>query len=182
MRRLYLAYGSNLHPVRLTERVPSARLVGTARLAGCRVAFVKRGRDGSGKASLVFTDQAEQTAYGAVYALEARHKPVLDAIEGLGQGYDERALEVSVNGHLASVFTYVAGAGYTAAGLVPYDWYRALVTAGAHHHGFPADYVGALAAVRTQPDPDRQRRARHTALLERLGRASPESNQAPFGA
>ena len=29
----YFAYGSNLHPVRLKERVPSIKLVGTVELA-----------------------------------------------------------------------------------------------------------------------------------------------------
>ena len=97
MLRLYLAYGSNLHPARLIERVPSARLVGTTRLDGYRVVFIKRSHDGSSKASLLFTDEARHAAYGAVYEMPIQEKLVLDALEGVGEGYDERELQVSVN-------------------------------------------------------------------------------------
>ena len=164
----YLAYGSNLHPVRLTERVPSARLMGTTRLERHQVIFIKRSHDGSAKANLVFTDDAAHTAYAAVYEMAAAEKPVLDAIEGLGEGYDERALTVAVNGNELSVFTYVAAATHSAPGLAPYDWYHALVTAGATHLEFPVDDVETLVAVPTKPDRDRHRRAKHTQLLERV--------------
>ena len=46
---LYFAYGSNLHPERLRERVPSAESLGVARLEAHVLRFHKRGRDGSGK-------------------------------------------------------------------------------------------------------------------------------------
>ncbi len=170
MTRLYLAYGSNLHPVRLIERVPSARLVGTTRLDGHRVVFIKRSRDGSSKANLLFTDEAHHAAYAAVYEMAVKEKSALDAIEGLGGGYDERELRVSVNGDVLDVFTYVAAATHTAPGLAPYDWYHTLVTAGANHHGFPAHYVEALSAVPTQADPDAERRRKNVALLERVAR------------
>ena len=170
MRLRYLAYGSNLHPVRLTERVPSAQLIGTTRLERHQVAFIKRSRDGSAKANLMFTDDAAHTAYAAVYEMAAAEKPVLDAIEGLGEGYDERALRIAVNGGTLSVFTYVAAAAYSAPGLAPYDWYHELVTAGATHLGFPADYVEALVAVPTKPDRDPQRREKNQRLLERVRR------------
>lgn len=168
MTRLYLAYGSNLHPVRLIERVPSAQLVGTTRLDGYRVVFMKRGRDGSSKANLVFTDETHHAAYAAVYEMAAHEKPLLDAIEGLGAGYEEQTLEVSVNGETLAAYTYVAAATHLAPGLAPFDWYRTLVTAGASHHGFPHEYIETLGAVPAQPDRDPQRRAAHEALLDRV--------------
>ena len=166
MLRLYLAYGSNLHPARLRERVSSARLVGTTRLDGYRVVFIKRSHDGSSKANLLFTDEAHHAAYAAVYEMAVKEKLVLDAIEGVG--YDERELQVLVNGEVVDVFTYVAAATHSAPGLAPYDWYHALVTSGANHHGFPTDYVEELSVVPTQSDPDTERRKENAALLERV--------------
>ena len=53
----YLAYGSNLHPVRLTERVPSARFLGLTSLFGYQLRFHKRHEpDGSGKCNMYHTD------------------------------------------------------------------------------------------------------------------------------
>jgi hypothetical protein len=51
----YLAYGSNLHPIRLRQRVNSARLIATLSLPGYRVLFNKRGQDLSAKCNLVAT-------------------------------------------------------------------------------------------------------------------------------
>ena len=44
---LYAAYGSNLHPARLSRRAPSAEFVGTALLPGWELRLHKRGQDGS---------------------------------------------------------------------------------------------------------------------------------------
>ena len=170
MTRLYLAYGSNLHPLRLVERVPSARLVGTTRLDGYQVVFIKRSHDGSSKANLLLTQEAHHTAYAAVYEMAAKEKTVLDAIEGVGEGYDECELQVSVKGEALDVFTYVAATTHSAPGLAPYDWYHTLVMVGASHHGFPVEYVETLGAVPTKPDRDPKRRARNEALLARVAR------------
>lgn len=52
----YFAYGSNLHPYRLIQRVPNARLVATTRLDGYGVSFSKRSHDGSSKCNLAKKD------------------------------------------------------------------------------------------------------------------------------
>jgi hypothetical protein len=63
----YFAYGSNLHPVRLIERVPSANLVGVIGLSKHRLAFQKRSKDGSSKCNLFQTGSASDLVYGAIY-------------------------------------------------------------------------------------------------------------------
>jgi AIG2-like family len=169
-RCLYLAYGSNLHPLRLAARVSSARLVGTAELSGYGVAYVKRGRDGSGKCALTFTGRPGQVAYGAVYEIAAEHRTRLDGFEGLGRGYDTGLLRVSVAGGGLDVFTYLAVQGHMAAGLRPFDWYRDLVVVGARHHVFPETYISTLNEVATRPDPDADRSLEHERLLAEIAR------------
>ena len=50
---LYAAYGSNLHPVRLRERVPSAELLGTGVLEGRELRFTSDYTDEDRCASIV---------------------------------------------------------------------------------------------------------------------------------
>ena len=168
MTQLYLAYGSNLHPIRLIERVPSARLIGTTRLDRYQVVFNKQSSDGSSKCNVMYTSDDKHAAYAAVYEMKAREKLVLDAIEGLGEGYDEHELQVLVNGDTLTVFTYISAGAHLVIGLTPYDLYHALVIAGATYHKFPTRYVNALRAVPTQPDMDLERRAKHEHLLAKM--------------
>ncbi|MCP5198533.1 MAG: gamma-glutamylcyclotransferase [Gammaproteobacteria bacterium] len=161
MERLpYLAYGSNLLSARLAARVGAVEVIARATLPGYTLRFNKRGRDGSGKCTLVA--QAGATAYGVVYALPIAARGELDRIEGLGRGYEATHVKVPTVGEC---YVYLAQDGWTDDALAPYDWYRDLVVAGAREHGLPAAYVAAIAAVAARPDPDAARAADHRALI-----------------
>jgi hypothetical protein len=55
--------------------------------------------------------------------------------------------------------------------MVAYDWYKALVVAGARFHDFPAEYVAAIAATPSRPDPDPRRAQQNEDLLRSLSAA-----------
>jgi len=169
--RLYLAYGSNLHPLRLTARVPSARLVGVVPIDGARVSYTKRGMDGSGKCTLDLAAAGNQ-AWGAVYELRASEQVRLDQFEGRGRGYEIERLKVHLPDGPVDVFTYVAAATHVMSGLRPFGWYRDLVVAGARYHAYASEYIAALENVSTDVDPDPERRALHERLLAELAAAS----------
>lgn len=78
----YLAYGSNLHPLRLMERVPSARLIGVTEITGYQLRFHKRGKDGSAKCDLCWSDDRKSSVFGAIYRIASNEKPILDRAEG----------------------------------------------------------------------------------------------------
>jgi len=61
---LYAAYGSNLHPDRLKQRVPSARLCGPSVVEGWGLRFHKRGQDESSKCDMI---SSSEMLYLAVY-------------------------------------------------------------------------------------------------------------------
>jgi gamma-glutamylcyclotransferase len=164
----YLAYGSNLHPLRLILRVPGARLVGTTCIAGARVTFHKRSTDGSGKCSLDINAGSNFNAYGAVFDIPDNEIGVLDNVEGLGNGYFKSQLPVTVDGLVSSVFTYLASSTHISADVIPYDWYKGLVVAGARKHNFPQAYVEYLVGFRSQPDPGAKRRLHMENLLVQL--------------
>lgn len=161
---LYFAYGSNLHPARLAARLAAPRLLGTTRLDAHVLRFHKRGRDGSGKCSIA---PGRGRVHGALYALDAADKHTLDHIEGVGAGYASIVIELPGVGPAS---TYVAMDDAIDDTLQPFDWYLALVIAGARFQRFPAAYLRALGAIAARPDPDPARAQEHAQLLATLAR------------
>jgi len=53
--------------------------------------------------------------------------------------------------------------------LQPYDWYRALVIAGALQHTLPDQWIAMLNQVASVPDPDPKRRSSAIAVLKKAG-------------
>ncbi len=153
---LYFAYGSNMSPQRLLQRVPSAVVVGVAILPGHRLAFHKVGRDGSAKCDATLTNAATDRVHGVIYRIDAWHKPRLDAKEGLGCGYEQKTVEVKLHDHgRSSAFLYYAT--HVDASLKPFTWYREHVLHGARAHALPEHYIAAIHAVDAVDDPDPQR-------------------------
>ena len=155
------AYGSNLCHGRMQARVPSARVLGLARLVGHTLRFHKRSQDLSGKANAFATDDPDDQVWGVIIEIEPRELPQLDRAEGEGHGYHRRELTVLMDGmRRVSAFVYLAEPDAIDEGLVPYGWYKRFVVEGARRHGLPADYVDALAAAESldDPDPGRDRR------------------------
>lgn len=162
----YFAYGSNLHPMRLQARIPSARLVGMAELPSYRLAFHKRSVDLSGKCNLVEVEQGAHQAYGAVYTMKAAHKTELDRIEG--SGYSDRTIEVTLAGRDYRCFTYIARDTHIDERLRPYHWYRQLVLVGALFHRMPPSYVAAIERIDSIADPDAARQRQLDELLRKM--------------
>lgn len=158
----YAAYGSNLHPVRLAERLSSTRLLGTGHRPDWSLRFHKLSRDASGKCSIVPGDEG---VHFAIFDISDDDKRELDRIEGVGSGYAATSLLIPSFGDCA---TYVAEATHVDEALRPYDWYREFVLAGATCHDFPDDYVASIVAVRAIKDPDIERSAAMWALAERI--------------
>lgn len=161
---LYAAYGSNLHPRRLRERIKSATLRGTSFLHKYTLQFHKRGQDLSAKCG--FSD-CGQGMHVAVYEIDDADRGILDGIEGVGKGYDVD--EISVPG-FGKCFTYVAARTHIDDLLRPFDWYHEMVLLGCLTHAFPAAYCERIAAVPVIEDPDPIRRNRNWRTVELLRR------------
>ena len=162
----YLAYGSNLHPVRLRERVPSAELLDVVELRSYRLAFQKRGQDGSSKCNLTLTGEASDGVHGAIYQIDSAHKPILDRFEG--NGYHDSQLTVEFDGQEYSCLTYLARPSYIENCLKPFHWYKELIVLGAKHLRFPNAYVRSIESIESVEDPDQESRMQHQKLIERI--------------
>lgn len=168
---LYLAYGSNLHPLRLSDRVGPVESLGKVCLPGWKLVFDKRGSDGSAKANLRAAPGTEHEAWGALFRLDRRQYATLDRFEGAGRGYDTFWLDLPVDGRESTVLTYLSPSHWQLTDGVPHDWYLALVALGAEYHAFPRTVFDQLARQVAQPDPDPQRAEQHRQLIARLGQA-----------
>ena len=162
----YFAYGSNLHPVRLIERVPSAELVGVSKYPRHALSFHKRSHDGSSKCNM-FSSEAD-FIYGAIYKLNPEHKDELDKFEGKGYGYIDQQITLEHNEIQYTCFTYLAQRSYIVSDLKPYHWYKKLVILGAQYLKFPDRYVSSIKAVDSIEDPDATRRKEKEELIVRI--------------
>ena len=160
----YFAYGSNMLKERLLRRCPSVKRAGPGELKGFSLAFTKRGRDLSGKATIM-RDRG-QSVHGVVFSLTEDELALLDGFEGLGRGYDrlENELIIMPNGETTPAFTYMAPSSACDTTLFPFDWYHALVLAGAMQNDLPETYRAHLQKVATRRDPDADRATRLEAL------------------
>lgn len=164
----YFAYGSNLHPVRLGERVPSASLLGAVQLNRYRLKFHKKSTDGSAKCNLLKTGNRADTVHGALYTLEAEHKQELDRFEGAGKGYQDSLINIHHEQKHYPCFTYLAEDSHIENNLQPYHWYKNLVVFGAMYLKFPSAYITRLEAVKSIQDSNVVRRLEMETLLEKI--------------
>ncbi|ARO87319.1 gamma-glutamylcyclotransferase [Nitrosospira lacus] len=162
---LYFAYGANMLSRRLhtPDRAPSAVAIDLGFVQGRRFSFGKVSRDGSGKSDLEATGNLKDRAYGVLFKINVKEKPSLDEAEGLGIGYSEANIQVVTATGVYNALTYVAS--YKESPLLPYQWYKASVIAGAVEHGLPAEYVEWLRTFEAQPDANTKRRTEREALI-----------------
>ena len=160
---LYFAYGSNLHVGRLLARIQDAVPVESALLPRHALRFNKRGRDGSGKCSVVPHAGAEVA--GVIYRIARTGLARLDRFEGSGYRRNPIVVHGLDSGRRYRAHCYVAKAAAIDDACVAYDWYRDIVVAGAESHGLPAAYIDQLRATPARPDPNGRRRRQQAALL-----------------
>ena len=166
---LYFAYGSNMLTERLQDQVPSAEPVATATLPGRTLRFHKRSKDGSGKCNLALASEDSAVVHGVLFDFAPDDLSALDSAEHRGYGYERRRIHPHTPDGTVDAFAYVAQPAYVDDALRPYDWYRALVTAGTHQHALPPAYRTRLEATRSYPDPNEERRGRYRSLLRSAG-------------
>lgn len=156
----YAAYGSNLHPLRLSDRISSAQLITVRYLSNWSLHFHKRSQDESGKCSIL---SGGDGVHVAIFEIGAKDKLILDKIEGVGAGYSEISLCIPGIGDCVS---YVAEDSHIDNSLQPYDWYKELVLIGARFHRFPDDYLKRIESIQALHDPDPRRRLRGWQTVE----------------
>ena len=161
----YFAYGSNMLTERLRarNRCPDATKLGPAYAEGAIIEFSKRSKlDGSGKATL--RRAAGQRTPGVLFEIPKAQCPALDLAEGVGNGYDRcDAFPVHQSGSDAIIQAVTYLATEPKPNLKPFDWYLALIVAGAQQHGLGDGYLAKLRRELYVQDDDRTRNTRKEA-------------------
>ena len=164
----YFAYGSNLLTSRLADRCPSARYHAVACVEDLAIEFSKENReDGSGKATLVSSHG--HRLYGVVYEVELRELEILNRIEsGYVLKHDFKVSLLDTNTPL-TVKTYIAPERSRKPALKPFDWYLALIVAGAIEHGFPQAEISAYQNMDFRTDKEGENKSKTLKLLNEAG-------------
>lgn len=165
----YFSYGSNMSTRRIEARVPAATKVDTAVLECHRLSFHKISNiDATAKCDAWETGFTEDRIHGVVFTISEEDKLVLDEYEGLGQGYEEKMVQVElINGEIIEAMTYYATRIDPA--LKPLDWYKRHVIHGAREHGLPEAYIRAIELVEHIVDNDNERRDRELSIYRKQG-------------
>lgn len=98
--------------------------------------------------------EADEAVFFALFDIAAGEREKLDRAEGLGYGYEERAIEIQGFGRC---FCYVASPTHIDEGLAPYSWYKELVVAGLEYHRAPHHYLEEVRCVDHNIDEDEAR-------------------------
>ncbi|MBS3651946.1 gamma-glutamylcyclotransferase [Pseudaminobacter sp. 19-2017] len=148
---LYFGYGSNMLTARLKARCESTTPVCVASAEGYRLTFAKPSNDGSGKGHLAKAHKRVRQA-GVLFEIDMAERGQLDDAEGVGAGYyREDAFPVRRHDTKEIVHAAVYLAQEPDLTRVPYDWYLALIVAGAREHHFDRRRMRELLASKWQP-------------------------------
>ena len=159
----YFAYGSNMSSPRLLQRLPQARYTGLARLSQHRLSFRKNDAGLSAKCDIQLTGRVADQVIGVIYDISFEDKQLLDQVEGLGTGYDEKTVELTTeSGRTLFAVTYCAID--IDENLIPFHWYKQHVLRGAIEHNFPSEYIKLIETIPSKPDPDERRNLRELAI------------------
>lgn len=109
MKKLYLAYGSNLNKGQMSMRCPGAEPVGRAVLHGWRLEF---------RRVLTIVPDENATVEGGLWRITAEDEEALDRYEGFPGWYDKHLIRLDDSDEL--VMTYVLDKGQPA---LPSDQY-----------------------------------------------------------
>lgn len=142
----------------------SAEPLAVASLEGHTLRFHKTSIDGSGKGDAFETGNPDDLVWGVVYELDEGEKGLLDRVEGLGYGYEEKIVDLKKeNGERMEAVTYYAT--NIDEELMPYEWYKDLVLYGAKEHGLPEHHIGYIERIESKKDPKESRREKNRSML-----------------
>ena len=111
------------------DRVPAAKVIGSALLDCHCLKFHKVSSDGSAKCDIVHSESNK--VYGVLFEIDAEEERRLDCVEGLHKGYEKKhvAVKLVTSGNVLSAKKYYATK--ICSDLNPYTWYREHVLRGA---------------------------------------------------
>ncbi len=153
------------------DRCPSAQYLANAWVDHFALEYSKVGKDGSGKATLV--PSHGKRVHGVIFEIDTDEREPLDNVEYGYRREDGFEVTVTNTGACKTVATYIALQECIKPGLKPFDWYLALVVAGAMEHRFPAPVIAAYRDTAIWVDENKKRTSETDSLLQKAGFGGP---------
>ena len=158
----YFAYGSNMLFKRLNDRI-TARKIGKAKLPNHKLTFYKRSNDNSGKCDIYDTRDSNDYVLGIIYEINKNEQEKLNRIEGKGNGYELKEIEViNENNEIIRTISYFAT--NIDENLKPYCWYKKHVLEGAKENHLEDDYIKTIEKIPCKIDLDEKRKNRELSI------------------
>jgi len=158
---LLFAYASNMNVDKFKETVPSAKKVAVAKLPGYKFGFTLASDDGSSKASLMPSTDADALAWGVLIDIDDKEKGNFFFDDDWFEFKTVNCFDEDDKLHKAEAFVTLPHAVNNF--LLPYDWYHAKILKYAKDAGLPESYLTMLSLLPCKVDPDEKRRARRIA-------------------
>ena len=150
---LYFGYGSNMPKALVEQRVGPCERIGVAYITGYSLRFHKRSYiDHTGKCDAYYTGIATDRVWGSVYRFSEDQIAAMDELEG--PGYRRAAVEATMDGRVVEADLYLAEPEAVNPDLPLLESYKTCVLAGARELDLPREYIGAIEALPSIPDPD----------------------------
>ena len=149
IKKLYVAYGSNLHAGQMHYRCPDAKIYGSGVIKNHSLTFW-----GNWKRNGVATvlPGADTDVPVGVWEISAADEKNLDIYEGWPHLYRKEDIEVVMNdGSVATGMIYIMNEGRMRPAR-PSDGYFETIAAGYEHFGFDLDFLRAARDKISDPD------------------------------
>jgi gamma-glutamylcyclotransferase (GGCT)/AIG2-like uncharacterized protein YtfP len=143
---LYFAYGSNMNPNQMYERIgreitPKLALLKNYELIFPRKSIIQKG----GVASII--EKMGEVVYGVIYELNDNEMEKLDKYEGKGYAYDRININVLKDNEEISCETYIAK---KEGDFLPSEEYLKKIITGAKINNLPSEYLEKLEKIETE--------------------------------
>lgn len=136
---LYFAYGSNMNRNQMAFRCPDAKVAGTVRLEGYRLAFRENGR-GIGVATVL--PEPDSFVDGVLWRISKRDERHLDHYEGFPYLYGKKSVTVtSRNDRKLAVMAYAMNSPYKDAPAMPSAAYLEGILNGCRQNAISTHFV-----------------------------------------
>ena len=137
MKKIYLAYGSNLNKKQMAMRCPGAKVIGTAYIEGYQLLF-KGSRTGS---FLTIEEQDGGKVPVGVWEVYERDELSLDFYEGYPNFYYKKAVKVTLNETVKEITAFVYIMHEERQLGIPSDFYINVCKQGYKDFGFDFEYI-----------------------------------------
>ncbi len=143
-KRLYLAYGSNMHEGQMSYRCPKATLLGKTVIKGYELLF-----KGSRDCAVATIEPKEGSEVPVlIWDIKPSDERTLDIYEGFPRLYVKQDFKVEFNGEILTAMAYVMTPGRVFG--VPTESYYQTIYTGYTEHGIPTEVLNNALKVAKQ--------------------------------